>query len=145
MKINHRRRVVRRLVCPSCGEPARWCPPRGPIGTGVPRPRYSHRDRTPLCPVMGPDGLGPGVPVPAPPRSRRRATPAVFVVAGGDMVAVFDNPDAAETQALVMFGANLDPITRQLPPARWDEARAILAARHPEITIVDVRRSGAAS
>ncbi len=94
---------------------------------------------------MGPDGLGPGVPVPAPPRLRRRATPAVFVVAGGDMAAVFDNPDAAGMQALVMFGANLDPITRRLTPAQWDEARAILAVRHPEVTIVDVRRAEAAS
>lgn len=93
---------------------------------------------------MGPDGLGPGVPVPAR-RVRRRSARAVFVVAGGDMVAVFDNPDAAGMQAFVMVGANLDPITRRLTSAQWDAARSILSARQPEITIVDARRRGLTS
>jgi hypothetical protein len=50
-------------VCPECGEPARAAPPREwPLAGFTPRPRYSHHDGTPLCPVVGPDGYTPAEP-----------------------------------------------------------------------------------
>jgi len=64
----------------------------------------------------------------------------VYVVAGGDMVAVFDNPDAAGIQRTVMQAANLDTIASVMTPAQWDTARAVLAAEHPHLVITDVRR-----
>jgi hypothetical protein len=63
----------------------------------------------------------------------------VFVVAGGDMVAVFDNPEAAGIMAVTMTGTNLAPLTVRLTPAQWDEARAVLRAHLPRITITDAR------
>ncbi len=51
------------LACPECGEPARAVPPREPLLSGwKPRPRFSHHDGTPLCPVVGPDGYEPATP-----------------------------------------------------------------------------------
>ena len=48
------------LVCPECGEPARAVPPHEwPLAGWAPRPRFSHHDGTPLCPVVGPDGYTP--------------------------------------------------------------------------------------
>jgi hypothetical protein len=45
---------------PECGEPARKVPPREwPLAGWAPRPRFSHHDGTPLCPVVGPDGYTP--------------------------------------------------------------------------------------
>ena len=63
----------------------------------------------------------------------------VYVVAGGDTVAVFDNPDAAGIQRTVMEAANLDTIASVMTPAQWDTARAILRAEHSELVITDVR------
>jgi hypothetical protein len=63
----------------------------------------------------------------------------VYVVAGGDMVAVFDNPDAAGIQRTVMQAANLDTIASVMTPAQWDTALAILRAEHPELVITDAR------
>jgi hypothetical protein len=63
----------------------------------------------------------------------------VYVVAGGDMVAVFDNPDAAGIQRTVMQAANLDTIASAMTPAQWDTARAILRAEHPDLVISDAR------
>jgi len=63
----------------------------------------------------------------------------VYVVAGGDMVAVFDNPDAAGIQRTVMEAANLDTIASAMTPAQWDTARAALRAEHPHLVITDVR------
>jgi hypothetical protein len=51
------------LVCPECGEPARVVPPNEwPLAGWAPRPRFSHHDGTPLCPVVGPDGYTPAEP-----------------------------------------------------------------------------------
>ncbi len=51
------------LVCPECGEPARKVPPHEwPLAGWAPRPRFSHHDGTPLCPVVGPDGYTPAEP-----------------------------------------------------------------------------------
>ena len=53
------------MVCLECGEaahrapPPRWAPANGP------RPRWSHRDGEPLCPVLGPDGYQSAKPVTA--------------------------------------------------------------------------------
>jgi hypothetical protein len=63
----------------------------------------------------------------------------VYVVAGGDMVAVFDNPDAADIQRTVMEAAGLDTIASALTPGQWDIAREILRAEHPTLVITDVR------
>src|SRR5690348_11001815 len=51
------------LVCPECGEPARATPPREwQLAGWTPRPRSSHHDGTPLCPVIGTDGYAPAEP-----------------------------------------------------------------------------------
>jgi hypothetical protein len=51
------------LVCPECGDPARAVPPQEwPLAGWAPRPRFSHHDGTPLCPVVGPDGYTPAEP-----------------------------------------------------------------------------------
>ncbi|MGA5305948.1 hypothetical protein ACPCHT_39085 [Nucisporomicrobium flavum] len=63
----------------------------------------------------------------------------VWVVAGGDMVAVFDNPDAAGIQRTEMEAANLDTIASVMTPAQWDTARAVLSTEHPDLVITDVR------
>lgn len=65
----------------------------------------------------------------------------VYVVAGGDMVAAFDNPDAAGIQRTVMQAANLDTIASVMTPAQWDTARAVLSAEHPDRVITDVRHN----
>jgi hypothetical protein len=62
----------------------------------------------------------------------------VYVVAGGDLVAAFNNPDAAIIQRTVMQGANLDTIASVMTPAQWDTARAVLRSEHPDIVITDV-------
>lgn len=63
----------------------------------------------------------------------------VFMVAGGDMVAVFDNPWAARVMAMTMTGANLEPVTVRLSPARWAKTLAELRAHVPHIAITDAR------
>src|SRR5438067_2874333 len=51
------------LVCPACGERAHAAPPnQWPLAGWAPRPRFSHHDGTPLCPVVGPDGYTPAEP-----------------------------------------------------------------------------------
>ncbi|MEU1808402.1 hypothetical protein [Micromonospora aurantiaca (nom. illeg.)] len=72
----------------------------------------------------------PGAPVPAP--------EVVYLVAGGDMVAVFADRTSADVQDHVMVGANLDTTRSRLTWARWVEVRAELRTRHPEIEIIDV-------
>ena len=155
MTINKRR--MRHLVCPECREAARRCPPQRWVATTGPRPRWSHLDGEALCPVSGPAGSRPADPHPAPPARRvRRRVPApagaptspvagtadtepVYVVAGGDMVAVFTNPDSAAVQYTVMVGANLEPITRKVTAGQWATMRARLRATAPTLVIVDVR------
>lgn len=63
----------------------------------------------------------------------------VYVVAGGDMVAVFDNPDAAGAQRMVMEAANLDTIASAMTPRQWDIAREILLGENPDLVISDAR------
>ena len=63
----------------------------------------------------------------------------VYMVAGGDMVAVFDNPQAACIMAVTMTGANLEPVTVRLTPARCDQALAGLRTHAPHMKITDAR------
>jgi hypothetical protein len=63
----------------------------------------------------------------------------VYVVAGGDMVAVFGNPDGAGIQRMVMEAAGLDTIASAMTPAQWDTARAVLRAEHSDLVISDAR------
>ena len=63
----------------------------------------------------------------------------VYMVAGGDMVAVFDNPQAACIMAVTMTGANLEPVTVRLTPAQWAQALAVLRKHFPYFTITDAR------
>lgn len=52
------------LVCPECGDPVQRVAPREwPLAGWVPRPAFSHRDGTPLCPVFGARGCAPADPV----------------------------------------------------------------------------------
>ncbi|MEV6299880.1 hypothetical protein AB0M02_10800 [Actinoplanes sp. NPDC051861] len=114
-----------------------------------------------MCPVMGANGYRPADPRPAPParRIRRRvgAAPAgapttavdgasgaapVYVVAGGDMVAVFPDPDSAAIEYMVMVGASLEPIARTVRADRWATIRARLIATVPGLVIVDLRDGG---
>ncbi len=66
----------------------------------------------------------------------------VHVVAGGDMVAVFDNLDAAGAQRMVMEAAGLDTMASAMTSAQWDTARAVLRAEHPGLVISDARPDG---
>ncbi|WP_285687915.1 hypothetical protein [Actinoplanes sp. NBRC 103695] len=63
----------------------------------------------------------------------------VFLVAGGDMVAVFDSADAAGIMALTMTGANLEPVTLRTTEADWEQALAVLRSQQPHITVTDAR------
>jgi len=174
MKITtYRRTVVARIVCPGCHEPARARPPRTWVAANGPRPPWSHVDGEPLCPVIGSGGYRPArrpcmvtALGPARPRRQSRAVPTrravirrtvtnptgapprgdaeVFLVAGGDMVAVFDNAEAAGIQHHVMIGANLEPVTVRLTPAQWEQALAVLRSDQPHITISDARSGRAA-
>lgn len=49
------------LVCSECSEPAQDVPPTEWL-VPAPRPRWSHLDGTPLCPVVGPNGYEPAQP-----------------------------------------------------------------------------------
>ncbi|MEU8159494.1 hypothetical protein [Micromonospora parva] len=70
--------------------------------------------------------------------------PRVYVVAGGDMVAVFDSAEAAGIMAVTMTGANLEPVTRCLTEAQWERAHAVLRSQLPHITVTDARPTRAA-
>ncbi|MGC9667426.1 hypothetical protein ACNTMW_12825 [Planosporangium sp. 12N6] len=87
-----------------------------------------------------PPGTSARPDAPAPTVTSRPGTTApVYLVAGGDMVAVFDTRDAADIMATTMTGANLEPITARLSAVEWDEVRARLLARVPGVTITDTR------
>lgn len=97
-----------------------------------------------------PPPLGTGEPTvattppgPSPPTSTPAPAPEsggpVYLVASGDLVALFDTAKAADIMAVTMVGANLDPVTACLSAARWDEVRAELLADAPGVTITDTR------
>ncbi|GIF04666.1 hypothetical protein [Actinoplanes siamensis] len=130
------------LRCPECGEPARTvAPSEPPMPEAMPRPAASHQDGTPLCPVPGPHGSQPADPITDP------ATPPpdglVHLVAGGDMVAVFDHADSAAMQQAVMEAAGLDTVTARITPQQWDAARPLILTVNPGLVITDVRRGPA--
>lgn len=54
-----------RWTCPECGERAVKRAPRGNVpwaAHGLPVPKFSHRDGTALCPVVGKRGYQPAQP-----------------------------------------------------------------------------------
>jgi hypothetical protein len=73
------------------------------------------------------------------PVSRPALDDAVFLVAGGGMVAVFDDGEAAAIQYRVMVGAGLDPLTRRVTVTRWAQMLSELQAHCPWLTISDAR------
>lgn len=66
----------------------------------------------------------------------------MYLVAGGDLVELFTDADAAAVQHTVMTGANLDPISLRVSAHEWPCVRARLQATNPDLTIVDVRAGG---
>lgn len=102
-------------------------PTTPPPGTGAPTAATTPADSSP------PDSTT------VPPAGR------VYLVAGGDLVALFDNRDAADIMLVTMVGANLDPVTACLSAARWVEVRAGLLADAPGVTITDTRTGRAGS
>lgn len=63
----------------------------------------------------------------------------VYLVAGGDVVVLFDSRVAADIMIVTMVGANLDPVTACLSATRWGEVRAGLLAHAPGVIITDTR------
>ncbi|MEU8370077.1 hypothetical protein [Micromonospora tulbaghiae] len=70
--------------------------------------------------------------------------PRVYMVAGGDMVTVFDSAEPARIMAVTMTGANLEPVTRCLTEAQWEQAHAVLRSQLPHLTVTDARPTRAA-
>jgi hypothetical protein len=150
MKVRSMRRAVVPMACPVCHKPARRRPPTRWTTADGARPAWSRLDGGPLCAVPG-EGTRPvrrGWIVTTLRPTRRtvqrsasrsaHGDATVYLVAGGDMVAVFDNAHAASIQYHVMVGANLDTYTRRVTAAWWEIMRAELAT-DDGITIVDVR------
>jgi hypothetical protein len=96
--------------------------PAGHAAPANPRPAPAG---VPTSPVTGTADAGP-----------------VYVVAGGDMVAVFTDLDSAAIEYMVMVGANLEPIVRKVRADQWAVMRAGLRATVPGLVIVDVRDGG---
>jgi hypothetical protein len=74
------------MICRECGEPAVHKQPRSQVpwkAHGLKCPEWSHRDGTPLCPVMGQGGYEPSQPVPA-----RHARTVRAVTAGRRVIRV---------------------------------------------------------
>ncbi len=71
--------------------------------------------------------------------------PRVYVVAGGDLVTVFDDPDAAGTEQAMMEAAGLDTVAYTLSATRWESVRhLVMRVAGPAMVITDVRnRRGA--
>ncbi|GIM87078.1 hypothetical protein [Salinispora arenicola] len=90
-----------------------------PPGTGEPTAATTPADSSP------PDSAPP--------------TGPVYLVAGADLMALFDTRDTADIMLVTMVGANLDPVTACLYAARWDEVRAGLLADAAGVTITDTR------
>ncbi|TCB91675.1 hypothetical protein E0H26_25540 [Micromonospora zingiberis] len=78
------------------------------------------------------------------PVSRPADETRVFMVAGGDRVAVFDSADEAGVMAVTMTGANLEPVTLCLTEAQWAQAHAVLRSDFPYFTVTDARTGRAA-
>ncbi|WP_326549944.1 hypothetical protein [Micromonospora sp. NBC_01813] len=80
----------------------------------------------------------------ASPVPRPADDPRVYMVAGGDRVAVFDSADEADIMAVAMAAANLEPVTLPLTEAQWQQAHAVLRSQQPHITVTDARPNRAA-
>lgn len=79
-------------ICPECEEDAIPTPPRDDRvpyqALGLPTPTWSHRDGTPLCPVIGPHGYQPADPAPKPHPGAPRYS------AGWNQPGYLPNPDS---------------------------------------------------
>ncbi|RQW98756.1 hypothetical protein [Micromonospora inaquosa] len=75
---------------------------------------------------------------------RPAGDPRVYMVAGGDMVAVFDSAEEADIMAVTMTAANLEPVTLPLTEAQWEKALAVLRSQLPHVTVTDARSTRAA-
>jgi hypothetical protein len=60
---------------------------------------------------------------------------AVHVVFGGDLIAAFADPQAAETQHLAMVGANLDTARLTFTARQW---RLVRTALNPTVKLSDL-------
>ncbi|WP_239126795.1 hypothetical protein [Asanoa siamensis] len=63
----------------------------------------------------------------------------VYVVAGGDMVAVFDHPDSAGIQHAVMEAAGLDASVYTLSATQWETVVPLARTGNPRLVISDTR------
>ncbi|MEV0396497.1 hypothetical protein [Polymorphospora rubra] len=81
------------------------------------------------------------------PLSRPADDAPVYVVAGGDVVAVFDNADSAGTHHGVMEAAGLDTSVYTLSATQWETVAPVLRIANPGLVITDARpgRNGGAS
>ncbi|WP_230414907.1 hypothetical protein [Micromonospora tarapacensis] len=68
----------------------------------------------------------------------------VYMVAEGDMVAVFHSTDEAGVMAVTLTGANLEPETLCLTEAQWEQAHAVPRSELPHVTVTDARTDRAA-
>jgi hypothetical protein len=55
------------------------------------------------------------------------------------MVAVFDSAEEADIMAVTMTGANLEPVTRCLTEAQWEQAHTVLRSQLTHVTVTDAR------
>jgi hypothetical protein len=66
--------------------------------------------------------------------------PRAYVVAGGDIVAVFDDPDAAGTEQAMMEAAGLDTVAYTLSASQWQSVRhLVVRVASPALVITDFR------
>ncbi|BCJ63015.1 hypothetical protein [Polymorphospora rubra] len=81
------------------------------------------------------------------PLSRPADDAPVYVVAGGDVVAVFDNADSAGIQHGVMEAAGLDTSVYTASATQWETVAPVLRIANPGLVISDTRpgRNGEAS
>ncbi|MDG4793520.1 hypothetical protein [Micromonospora sp. WMMD1082] len=65
--------------------------------------------------------------------------PRVYVVAGGDMVAVFDDPGSAGAHICVMEAAGITAEAYTLSASKWEHAAPIVRIANPRLVITDTR------
>jgi hypothetical protein len=143
-------------MCPECGEPAVKVPPASLMpwqAHGLAAPQWSHRDGTPLCPVIGPAGYQPaetaagspgpveddfGLPLVDAPRARADRggpTPGTFIreqlaLRIADLAAYLSDPDSRADMGAPGGTAAVNATTYGTPAAdRTGEAQGIQAAR----------------
>lgn len=72
--------------------------------------------------------------------------PRAYVMAAGDIVAVFDDPDTAGTEQAMMEAAGLDTVAYTLSASQWDVVRHLVArVARPTLVITDFRNRNRAT